>query len=213
MGLTRSPPVPVLVASTSSTPYEAMAASQQAHIDELVQKTRTQEHMIRTLQLKLTEEQERAQDIVGRIKASVQQERIEWQEGCESIMASHRIVHLRTRMVLEKLQSELLRRDEEIRREKLAVLQRDYKLSLFQAKELTLEHKVADLEDEIQFASDRHEREIRLVIKEAELVAEELEQESDGLVAQRQEVASQLAASLRERDSLNVSWLVCQIDF
>lgn len=127
-----------------------MIASLQAHIDDLVQKSRVAEHTSKRLQQTVQDEKERAHDAMTHLKATFQQEREEWQEGCNSLLASHRIVHLRTRNELDKEKLNLLKEKEENRKERIAVLYRDYKLTLFLAKESELEARIADLEDALE---------------------------------------------------------------
>lgn len=146
MALTSRSPVQ-LAAAPSSTPYEVMAASQQAHIDELVQQNRTSEHTIKKLHKALDDEKERGIDVVKRLKAASQEERAEWREGCDSLLGSHRIVHLRTRIEFDKERMQVMKEKEETRKERLLVLQRDYKLTLFQAREAELERRIAQLEE------------------------------------------------------------------
>ncbi|TDL25881.1 hypothetical protein BD410DRAFT_819894 [Rickenella mellea] len=149
MPLTTRSPVR-LASEPSSGPYEIMAASQQAHIDELVQKNRTGEHTIKKLQHSLEEEKERANDVVKRLKAASADERKEWREGCDSLLGCHRIVHLRTIVELEKERMNVLKEREETRKERLAVLQRDFKLTLFLAKEAEFETYTARLKEQLE---------------------------------------------------------------
>ena len=139
---------PLRVTATPSTaPQEAMAASLQAHIDELVQKNRTCEHEIRRLKQILADEKERVEEVTEQFKAASAQEREEWWEACGSFLAAHRIVHLRTQNEWEKEIIERAHEIEEGRADRLAIVQRDYKLTLFQARETELEARVAELED------------------------------------------------------------------
>ena len=124
----RSPPR--ILAAPSTAPQEAMAASLQAHIDELVQKNRAHEYTIRRLQQDLQEEKARGIEVVSRLRAVSQEEREEWQEGIDSLLASHRIVHLRTRAELDKERLQVLSEREEGRRDRIAILHRDYRLTL-----------------------------------------------------------------------------------
>ena len=139
-----------LTSAPASSPYEAMAASQQAHIDDLVQKNRASEVLIKRLQQDLEREKERSLDVAAKLKAAASEERREWKDGCDSLLAAHRIVHLRTRVELERERSAILKERDGIRKERLAVLQRDYRLTLFQARESQLERDVAELEAELE---------------------------------------------------------------
>ncbi|KZT20144.1 hypothetical protein NEOLEDRAFT_1040843, partial [Neolentinus lepideus HHB14362 ss-1] len=127
----------------------AMAASQQAHIDQLVQQSRTQDQTVKRLQEDLAREQTRSKDALQQIQLKWQAERREWLEGCETIQACHRIAHLRTTLELSKERSLVLDERDLARREKRARLQRDYRLTLFQAKEAELEDEILRLRDEL----------------------------------------------------------------
>ena len=117
--------IPNLISSSPSfAPQEAMIASQQAHINELVQKTRTLDNIIKDLQEQLTNS-----------RAQWQAEHREWIDGCDSLMACHRIAHLRTNVRLAQERVALAHERDSIRRERIAVIQRDYNLILFKARE------------------------------------------------------------------------------
>lgn len=139
-----------------------MIASQKAHIDELVQKTRTLDDAIKRLQ-----------DQLSNSRDEWQAERREWADGCDSLMACHRIAHLRTNVLLAQERVALAHERDLTRRERVAVIQRDYNLILFKARE-----------------------------KELELEADKLREESrgvaDGNVALIAELKEKLAAGMRE---------------
>ncbi|KDQ59235.1 hypothetical protein JAAARDRAFT_87887, partial [Jaapia argillacea MUCL 33604] len=132
----------------SSAPYEAMAASQQAHIDDLVQKNRTLAHTADKLKDQLAREESRSKDALHHIRLKWEAERKEWLEGCETLQACHRIVNLRTTIQLDAERLAVLKEREIVRQERLAKLQRDYRLSLFTAKEAEWESQLLDLEQE-----------------------------------------------------------------
>ena len=120
--------IPNLIpSSSSSAPQEAMIASQQTHINELVQKTRTLDNTIKDLQEQLTNS-----------RAQWQAEHKEWTDGCDSLIACHRIAHLRTNVRLAQERVALAHERQSTRRERVAVIQRDYNLTLFKAEEKEL---------------------------------------------------------------------------
>ncbi|KAF8501636.1 hypothetical protein F5888DRAFT_1252223 [Russula emetica] len=136
--------IPNLIPSTpSSAPQEAMIASQQAHINELVQKSRTLDNTIKDLQEQLTNS-----------RAQWQAEHREWIDGCDSLMACHRIAHLRTNVRLAQERVALAHERDSIRRERVAVIQRDYNLILFKAREKELEIEADQLKEDLRNASD-----------------------------------------------------------
>lgn len=144
------PPTP-LRHTPSSAPYEAMAASQQAHIDELIQKNRKLELTHQKLKDELTAEQARAKDAVQQLQAKWVIEQNDWRTGCDALLASHRIVHLRTRVALDKLRQNWLDEQDAVKRERIKCLQRDYRLTVFQGKETELLTRIAELEEELEF--------------------------------------------------------------
>lgn len=147
-----------VIAPPATAPQEAMAASLQAHIDELVQKNRTCEHTIKRLQQALADEKERGVEAINLLKNASLQEREEWKEGCDSLLASHRIVHLRTLIELDKSKLNEVKMREDNRRERVEILRRDYKLTLFQAKETQLEAENAELRDQLEKLVEQNEQ-------------------------------------------------------
>jgi hypothetical protein len=136
--------IPNLIPSTSSSaPQEAMIASQKAHINELVQKTRTLDNAIKDLKEQLTNS-----------RAQWQAEHREWIDGCDSLMACHRIAHLRTNVRLAQERVALAHERDSIRRERVAVIQRDYNLILFKAREKELEIEADQLREELRGTSN-----------------------------------------------------------
>ncbi|KAH9960849.1 hypothetical protein BC827DRAFT_1105159, partial [Russula dissimulans] len=116
----------------------AMIASQKAHIDELVQKNSTLDNTIKRLQEQLSN-----------LRAQWQAERKEWADGCDSLMACHRIAHLRTNVVLAQERVALAQERDLTRRERVAVIQRDYNLVLFKSREKELEIETDQLREEL----------------------------------------------------------------
>ena len=133
----------VLSSAPSSAPQEAMIASQKAHIEDLVQKTRTLEQTVKRLQ-----------DQLSTSRAEWQAERKEWADGCDSLMACQRIAHLRTNVLLTQERVALAHERELTRRERVAVVQRDYNLILFKAREKELELEADKLKEEVRNAAD-----------------------------------------------------------
>jgi hypothetical protein len=120
-----------------------MIASQKSHIDELVQKTRTLDSTV-----------ERLQEQFSDSRAEWQAERKEWADGCDSLMACHRIAHLRTNVLLAQERIALAHERDLARRERVAVIQRDYNLILFKAREKELELEADQLREELRGAAD-----------------------------------------------------------
>lgn len=141
-------PTPVRTAAHFA-PHDAMVASQQGHIENLVQKTRNLEHTIKKLNDELSLEQTRARDTVNVIKQQWRAEQKEWHAGCDALQACHRIAHLRTACALDDERIAVLKEREIARRERLARIQRDYKITMFQAREAELESQIEDLQADL----------------------------------------------------------------
>ncbi|KAF8575959.1 hypothetical protein K439DRAFT_1283927, partial [Ramaria rubella] len=124
----------------------ARAAKQDAQIAQLVQQIRTLEHSQNQLRAQLRAEETRGVDAVNQIRERWKAESKEWRDGCDSLQAKHRLAHLRTRMTLEHERGLRLEDKEELIREKTATMLREYKITLFQARETELVAQVAELE-------------------------------------------------------------------
>ncbi|KAG2038881.1 hypothetical protein BDR03DRAFT_953031 [Suillus americanus] len=141
-------PTPVRAAAPFA-PHDAMVASQQGHIENLVQKTRNLEHTIKKLNDELSLEQTRAKDTVNVVKQQWRAEQKEWHVGCDALQACHRIAHLRTACALDDERIAVLKEREIARRERLARIQRDYKITMFQVRETELESQIEDLQADL----------------------------------------------------------------
>ncbi|KAG2074269.1 hypothetical protein BDR04DRAFT_1093493 [Suillus decipiens] len=130
-------------------PHDAMVASQQGHIENLVQKTRNLEHTIKKLNDELSLEQTRAKDAVNVVKQQWKAEQKMWHVGCDALQACHRIAHLKTACALDDERIAMLKEREVARRERLARIQRDYKITMFQAREAELESQIEDLQADL----------------------------------------------------------------
>ncbi|KAH9178174.1 hypothetical protein EDB89DRAFT_1150242 [Lactarius sanguifluus] len=121
--------LPNLISSSlSSAPQEPLIASQKAQIDQLGQKTRTLEITISRLQEQLSDS-----------RSEWQTERKEWAGECETVMACHRIAHLETNVLLSRERVALEYERDLTRKERVAVVERDYHLILSKAREKELE--------------------------------------------------------------------------
>lgn len=141
-------PTPVRAAAPFA-PHDAMVASQQGHIENLVQKTRNLEHTIKKLNDELSLEQTRAKDTVNVVKQQWRAEQKEWHVGCDALQACHRIAHLKTACALDDERIAVLKEREIARRERLARIQRDYKITMFQVRETELESQIEDLQADL----------------------------------------------------------------
>ena len=136
--------IPNLIPSTpAAAPQDAMIASQKTHIDDLVQKARTLDNTIKHLQEQLSNS-----------RAEWQAERKEWVDGCDSLLACYRIAHLRSNVLLAQESVARAHERDLTRRERVAVIQRDYNLVLFKAREKELELEADRLREELRGAAD-----------------------------------------------------------
>ncbi|KAG2146185.1 uncharacterized protein EDB93DRAFT_1227569 [Suillus bovinus] len=201
-------PTPMRTAAPLA-PRDAMAASQQGHIENLVQKSRNLEHTIKKLNDELSLEQTRTKDTVNTLNAVRQQwraEQKEWHAGCDALQACHTIAHLRTACSLDDERIAVLKEREIARRERLARIQRDYKITMFQAREAELESQIEDLQADLDsraaqtesFLKSRDQKYQKTILdlrtREATL-SSELKLKSDEIVAahkQREDIEDEL---------------------
>lgn len=211
MALVGRSPVKLAVTPTSA-PNETMIASLQTHIDELVQKNRTCEHEKKKLQQALEREKERGEDLARRTDTLVQQDRKSWNEVYESLMAGHRIVHLTTQIELIKAREQIVKQREESRQERITVLQRDFKLTVFQAREAELERKVAKLEEELDEVAEQHEHDAAQYVHQYEDRLRTLSSNLSSSEAQKQDGLDKIRGLETDISALKVCALRCCLD-
>ena len=145
-----------LKTAPSTTPQEAMDARQQAHINELTEQLRTAEHMSK----KLREELAQVQAQMKAEKANLNEQRLKeaqaWKVGMELTRASYQVTQARLLLLLDMERRNVLSGEDGVRSERLARLQRDYNLTLFQQKESELEERVIELQEMLEV--EREER-------------------------------------------------------
>ncbi len=196
-------------------PNEAMVASQQQHITDLVSQNKTLEHMITKLRAAVAKEEERATDLVRQEKehttqtvAQIQErwkvERTEWRDGCESLQTSLRIAHLRTAVDMDREHVVLLETKDALRRERLAKVQRDYRLVMFQAKELELEERIAQLQRDLEKAVEEKEDAVEAVDERMQETAAVLEARCAELAGQLKEMAGEQAQAVKAKEMADV---------
>lgn len=182
-----------------------MAASQQAHIDQLVQQNRTLQHGVKKLHEELAAEQKRGQQVVQKIQEQWHVERLQWQEGCDTLQACHKLEYLRLTMDLEKEQDNVLKERNRTRLEKVARLQRDFKITMFQARENELERQVEDLTLELQSLTASKENEMAEKESSRAAALKKVKAEYAEYVAQAEADAAGYAEIEAEKDRLQVS--------
>lgn len=134
-----------------------MDARQQAHINELTEQLRTAEHMSK----KLREELAQAQAQMKAERTSLQDQRLKeaqaWKVGTELTKTSYQVTQARLLLLLDMERRNVLSGEDAVRKEKLARVQRDYNLVLFQQKENELEERIIGLQEILE--AEREERE------------------------------------------------------
>lgn len=139
---------------TSSAPN--LEASQQAHIEELVSRNRGLEGIINRGKEEASQEKTRTNKIIADIQNKWSAESQEWRDGFDAIQTCHRIAQLRLAEQLELERQNVLTELNATRREKLARIQRDFKLFLFKSKEGELDTRLNELEDENYALQESH---------------------------------------------------------
>lgn len=129
---------------------------------------RTSDKMAQELRSEITAEKNRHENILQQIKQQFGVERNEWKEAADSLQSLWRIAYLRAIADLEKERGHVFKMKEELRLARLARLQRDYRIGMFQAREMELEDRVAELQEQLEDMnwSFEEEQKKRLVQKE-----------------------------------------------
>ncbi|KAJ8506880.1 hypothetical protein ONZ45_g10655 [Pleurotus djamor] len=129
---------------------DTMAASQQTHINELVQQNQNLQDALKRLRDQFSKEQDRSREAARNIQEQWRKERLEWQEGCDTLRACHQLEYLRLTKDLQAESQNVVEQKKLLRWEKVARAQRDFKLTMFQAREQELERQVEELQAEIK---------------------------------------------------------------
>lgn len=174
-----------------------MVKNMQDQIDDLVAKNRTLDHTVSKLREAVAEEQKRGSDGVDALQKTFKQERAAWIRGCDAIQAVHRLAHARTLVELDRERMAILREREAARIERLARLQRDFRLVEFQRREFDLEKRVVELERELEDQQRAYE-------EENMYLGEELDGQRATLAAQLQDTANELAAAVQAKEDAEV---------
>ncbi|KAL0580964.1 hypothetical protein V5O48_001056 [Marasmius crinis-equi] len=150
----------------------SMEASQQAHIDDLVQRNRTLDHTIKKLKEQVESEKSRATTTITNIQSKWRTEKDQWREACDTLQACHRIAYLRLQGELQTERMNVLFEQEANMKEKVAKAQRDTMITKFQIRESELERTIQTLEEKAEESRLGYEQESRAMKgKVAELVA------------------------------------------
>jgi hypothetical protein len=165
----------------------SLEASNQAQIDDLVQRNRTLEHTVKKLSDRVALEAKRSKEAVATIREQWQHDQQEWREGCEVLQSCYQIVHLRDVVELECERTYALKELDVGRKEKLKRLQRDFRITMFQVKEAELERRIQELENESQSISSDYEERIRRLKVAIAQYAAHVKEKDGGLAVAEQE--------------------------
>ncbi|KAF7327756.1 hypothetical protein MKEN_00355200 [Mycena kentingensis (nom. inval.)] len=131
-----------------------------AQIEDLVQQKRTLEHMNKKLaddkaleadkhKRAIQELKDRANEERAKAKAQLEEERASFRVDCNRLISAHQLAYLRLSSKLADAELAAEREKEVARKESLAVLHRDYKLTKFRVRESDAEARIEQLENEL----------------------------------------------------------------
>lgn len=184
-----------------------MAISQQTHIDDLVQKNRTLDHVAKKLKDELLLEQARSREAAKAIKEQWQIESVEWREGCETLQACHRISHLRTHVELERERLAVVKEKDVTRMQIVAKLQRDFRILTFQVRESELERRIEELENTIEDIRAQNEEDVDALVVQYQEAAETLKVRCADLAQEAAQSSRDLAKVQKLRDKIEARFI------
>ncbi|KAG7089578.1 hypothetical protein E1B28_011246 [Marasmius oreades] len=150
----------------------SIESSQQAHIDDLVQRNRTLDHTAKKLKEQVELEKTRAKTTIHDIQSKWHAEKKQWREAVDTLQACHRIAYLRVQVQVETERKNVLMEQAARRKDKLAKAHRDTMITRFQIRESELERVYEEEEGKAAERRARYEKEIKtLKGNVAELVA------------------------------------------
>lgn len=169
----------------------SLEASNQAQIEDLVQRNRTIEHTNKRLSEQLTREVSRSKEALETMRQEWVNKRQEWHQASTDLLALCRIDQKRVEVELERERSNALQEMKFTRDEKLLRLQRDFRIKLFQIREEELERKIEEME-----AEKRRNK------GNSDLIVRKLEAKCAELLIQLKEEKEEWAVAERERDEI-----------
>ncbi|KAG8928905.1 hypothetical protein FRC02_006244 [Tulasnella sp. 418] len=176
------PPKPIPTSSPSTGPYAVSIASLQTHVNQLASSNqeiegRLQESEARVqalqaeldkVQSELTTQSDRAQKDLNRVSSQYRKERREWKSGSDALQVVHNVSHLRTSCLLNEERLARWDAEDAQRRQRVAILVRDHRISLFRTKERELENRLNQLESTLEEEQADHDEARAKVIAEHE---------------------------------------------
>ncbi|KAK0446311.1 hypothetical protein EV421DRAFT_1793717 [Armillaria borealis] len=186
-------------------PVPSLEASQQTHIDDLVQRNRSLEHAAKLIRDDLDREKARSKHALSDVHKRWKADQKEWHEGVDVLLSCHRIVLWRKTIDLQTERLNFLKEEEDIRLGKISRLQRDYRITQFQQSESQyvsrqelLTAEIHDLNRKQITQKDKwkaHSAELLSRVQDRETRLEaatmEVDRLSEELTAQREETARQ----------------------
>jgi len=172
----------------------SLEASNQAQIEDLVQRNRTLEHTNKKLVEEIAREQVRAKEAMLDVTHKWDANLALWKEACEDIISSYRIVQKQLEVEVEKERSAVIKEMSITREEKLQRLKRDFRITLFQLKEEQLEKQIEEGEEERASLVEEFDSALR---QETERSAE--------ISSKLREARESLARSIKEKEEKEVS--------
>jgi len=141
-------------AAFSSVP--SLEASNQAQIDDLVQRNKSLEHLLAKSKEALENERIRSKEALGSVQNQWEATQSQWTEACEDILTSWRIVQNQIEGQVEHERGNVIREMRITREEKLARVRRDYKITLFKMNEEKMVRQIEELRDEKDDLLEQH---------------------------------------------------------
>ncbi|KAK0500325.1 hypothetical protein EDD18DRAFT_1438607 [Armillaria luteobubalina] len=183
----------------------SLEASQQTHINDLVQRNRSLERVSKLVREDLDREKARSKHALSDVHQRWQADQKEWHEGVDVLLSCHRIVLWRKTIELQTERLNFLKEEEDIRLGKIARLQRDYRITQFQQSESQYVSRQELLAAEIDALNRKqivqkdkwkaHSTELLSRVQDRESRLEtatmEVDRLSEELTAQREETARQ----------------------
>lgn len=181
-------------ATPSTAIPPSLEVSYQSQLNDLVQRNQALEQTHGLLSDQLATEVARSKATALQIKQQWHLEQSQWSKAWEFIHCCHRVVQRRAEIDLENERISSLKESDAMRKEKLARLNRDYRITSFQIRERELEGRIYELENAKG-----------ALIGECEDEVASLQQQYTSLQSQLLTQASTLAITKGERDKSEVS--------
>ena len=184
----------------------SLEASNQSQIDDLVKRNRVLEHLNKKQAEDYAAEIQKSKDAVLSLQKQWQAEQAEWRHGCDVLQSYHRIVQLRIVAEAEGERVNVLKEMDATRKEKLKRLQRDYRITMFKARETELEERISELEEEREALVVEHADDVRrLQGKHAQYVAQVQAKEHEHAVVDQERQDLEVSDCLSDPASIHQS--------